>query len=481
MTDTATLQQIRSPLDTIVDPESIALVGITVNNPDHWTRTFLDALLEFGFDKPLYLVNPKGGEIRGLKVYSDVGDIPGRIEYVISTVPARASSALVYACAKKGVKVIHFCTAGFSEIGTEEGRELERQLVEAGRQTGIRLLGPNCMGPYCPGSRIAFEPSMPHESGPVGYVSQSGGNVNVLVRQSVPRGVRFSKVFSYGNASDINECDLLEYLASDPETRIIAMYLEGVRDGPRFKRALSNAVRAKPVVVLKGGVTEGGARAVHGHTASLAGKTSTWEALCRQTGAINVANLDEMADVLVTLRFMQSPKGKRALLFGGGGGASVLMTDAFERNGLVVPPLPPEDVQKLREFSPDAGNILRNPLDYSQSFFDREMVLRAMKIASSPDSIDFVVAFMCAAAAPSRVGTWLADTTGAMLEAMKDCPKPSAAVIEPRVTPKEQESIFAMIQAFVSAKVPVYYSFDTAARAISLVLDNEENRRKRAG
>lgn len=466
----------RRPLDVVARPQSVALVGITVNNPEHWTRTFLDALLEFGFDRPLYLVNPKGGEIKGIKVYTDIDDVPSPVEYVVSTVPARASADLVRKCARKGTKVIHFCTAGFSETGIPGCADMERELLEAARETGIRLVGPNCMGVYCPESRFSFDPNFPKEAGTVGYLSQSGGNVNQLVKPSMLRGIRFSKAFSYGNALDINECDLLEYLADDPATEIIAMYVEGVKDGPRFRRALEKATARKPVVALKGGVTAAGARAASGHTGSMAGSEVVWESLCRQTGAINVHTLEEMADTLVALRFLRETGGNRALVIGGGGGASVMLTDQFEKNGLSVPRLPSDIVERLREFSSDAGNILTNPVDYSQNMFDpvqpgeHRKLDRMVEITSAHSGIDLMVIFMSFTAPPSTMREKMAHVGGMMVQAVQDSRKPSAAIIEPSVLPEIQSFVFLLIQQMVSANVPVFYSAISAARAISHVI-----------
>jgi acyl-CoA synthetase (NDP forming) len=208
------------------------------------------------------------------------------VDYVISTVPAKAAPGLIAECARKGVKAVHFCTAGFSETGEEEGLRLEPQLAALSKKTGIRIIGPNCMGIYCPASRLSFNTDFPKESGPVGLISQSGGNTESLIRRVVPRGVRFSKAISYGNACDLNESDFLEYLAGDPETEIIGLYIEGVKDGERFPQILRKAAEKKPVILLKGGITEGGARAALSHTGSLAGSEVIWRSLCNQLGVI---------------------------------------------------------------------------------------------------------------------------------------------------------------------------------------------------
>lgn len=470
--NTPVLTQASNILDVMVHPQSVALVGVTVTNPEHWTRTLLEGLLEFGFDRPLYLVNTKGGEIRGMRVYTSLDDVPSPLDYVISTVPAPAAPALVAQCSNKGVKLIQFCTAGFSETGTAQGAEIERQTLEAARRAGIRLVGPNCMGLYCPQTRMSFDAEFPKESGNVGLISQSGGNVNLLVNMSGLRGVRFSKCFSYGNATDINECDLLEYLADDPATEIIAMYVEGVKDGHRFRKAMEKAATTKPVVALKGGVTTGGARAASGHTGSLAGSEATWRSLCLQTGAMAVSTPDDLVDMLVTLRFMRLPSGTGALIIGAGGGASVMITDQFEKNGLRVPQLPVEAIERIREFSQDAGNILRNPIDYSQSWQDIGGLSRMVRIASAASDVNFVVFFMTQVSAPSSYVPRVVGIAKNMAALMRECPKPGAAVVEPSVEPGRQANAFEMMQAFISAGLPVYLSFSSAARAIGAYLDH---------
>jgi acyl-CoA synthetase (NDP forming) len=469
-------------LDFLFHPDSVALVGITTAETWHWTLTFLEGLLEIGFDHPLYLVNPKGGEIKGLKVYTSLKDVPGNIDYVIGLVNAHIAPKLVEECAEKGVRAIHFCTAGFSETGEEDRVKLESEVAEIARKKGIRILGPNCMGIYCPQSRLSFSPAFPKESGPVGVISQSGGNSIYLVRQAALRGIRFSKVISYGNACDINENDLLEYLASDVDTRIIALYIEGIRDGKRFRRAMEEATKDKTVILIKGGATEGGARAAAGHTAALAGSRTTWEALCRQLGIISVNSIEEMIDVLVTLIFLPLPRGRNAVLFGAGGGASVLIADEFESRGLRVPPLPPEIIAQIREFTPIAGNILRNPVDYSQAINNLEGVIKTFIILSTWDGADFIVTFVRTGQfTTSRISE---DHLNLLMSRFSvkqgDLPKPIAMVLEPSIMPREAEAILAAIRSAISSGLPVYYSFAAAANAINLVLDHAERRSRRA-
>jgi len=468
-------------LDFLFHPNSIALVGITTTEPWHWTRTFLEGLIEFEFDRPFYLVNPKGGEIKGRTVHTSLQDIPDNIDYVIGLVNAQLASRLVEECAEKGVRAVHFCTAGFSETGEDKRIKLESELVEVAHRKGIRIIGPNCMGIYCPQSRLSFSPAFPKESGPVGVISQSGGNSIYLVRQAALRGVRFSKVISYGNACDINENDLLEYLANDADTKILALYIEGIKDGKRFRRALEEAAKKKTVILLKGGITEGGARAVAGHTAALAGSRAAWDALCQQLGIINVGSMEEMIDVLVTLLFLPTPRGRNAVLFGAGGGASVLIADEFENRGLRVPPLPPEIVAQIREFTPAAGNILRNPVDYSQAAMNPESVGRTLNIVSRWEGTDFLVTFVRPGQFPaSQISEIQVDFLMSRFSMKQGhFRKPVAMVLEPSILPKEAEAILAAIRGCISSGLPVYYSFAAAANAINLVLNHTEKQSKR--
>jgi len=468
-------------LEFLFHPNSIALVGITTTEPWHWTRTFLEGLIEFEFDRPMYLVNPKGGVIKGHTVHTSLQEIPGTIDYVIALVNAQIAARLVEECAEKGVRAVHFCTAGFSETGEVERIKLESELVDVARRKGIRIIGPNCMGIYCPESRLSFSSAFPKESGPVGVISQSGGNSISLIRQGALRGVRFSKVISYGNACDINENDLLEYLAHDIDTKIIALYIEGIKDGKRFLKALEEATKKKTVILLKGGITEGGARAVAGHTAALAGSRATWDALCHQLGIICVGSLEEMIDVLVTLLYLPTPRGRNAVLFGAGGGASVLIADEFESRGLKVPPLPPELIAKIREFTPAAGNILRNPVDYSQAVMNLDGVGKTLDIVSRWEGSDFLVTFVRAGQFPaSQISeTQVNFLINRFSLRQGYLPKPMAMVIEPSILPQETEAILAGIRGCISSGLPVYYSFAGAANAINLVLNHTERQSKR--
>jgi acyl-CoA synthetase (NDP forming) len=353
-----------SELDAIFHPRSIAIVGAS-SNPDTPGYDYLHSHQAFGFKGKLYPVNPKGGEILGLPVYTSLRDIEGDVDLVISCVPSKFVLDLVEDAAAKRARAVQMFTGRFSETGRAEDIELEERLIETIRNNGVRIIGPNCMGLLYPQHGMSFRTDMSTASGPVGFISQSGNLLFELTHFGESRGFRFSKAVSYGNGIDLNEADFLDYLASDPETGVIGAYIEGVRDGSRFLRALRHAAAAKPVVVLKGGRTRAGGRAAASHTAALAGTQAVWDAAVTQAGAISVATVEDLIDTIIALSYMRPGSGKRLAMVGAGGGRSVLTADLCEELGLSVPPLPEDVERKVAEKTPDLAGWVTNPVDQS--------------------------------------------------------------------------------------------------------------------
>ena len=377
-------------LDFLFHPRSIAVPGASTHEGP---GSFITAIKEMGFKGDLYPVNPKAEEIQGLKCYPRLLDIPGHVDYVISSVPLRVVEGLMEECVAKGVKTVHFFTAGFSETGDEEAAALEARVLARARDTGIRVIGPNCMGLYYPAGGISFMPSLPTKPGPVAMLSQSGANAGEFCRTAAVRGLRYSKVVSYGNGTDIRESELLEYCAEDPETEVIACYIEGIKDGAHFMRAMRKAAAVKPVVILKGGQTEAGSRATASHTGSLAGSPRIFDAAVRQAGAVRVDRMEELVDQAVAFRYLKSLPGPRAGIVGGGGGYSVLASDEIGCAGLEMPTLSAEIQQKLRDFTPTAGTSVRNPVDTSVGWGPEGLkpMLDTIRIVSEAPNIDYIL------------------------------------------------------------------------------------------
>jgi acyl-CoA synthetase (NDP forming) len=313
----------------------VAVVGASTN-PDSPGHDYVRSLLDFGYGGAIYPVNPRATELLGLKAYPSLGDVPGDVDYVICCIPSEGVLGVVDECRAKGARVLQLFTGRFSETGRSEGVRLERELMRRIRAAGLRVIGPNCMGVYYPAGGLSFRPDLPKEPGGVAFLSQSGNNAVELILHAAVRGLRFGKVVSYGNAADLDVPDFLSFLAGDPETEVIAAYLEGVHDGRRFLAALRSAADAKPVVILKAGRTAAGARSAVSHTAALAGSHAVWWGALRQAGALQVDTLEEAIDMLAAFSFLRRPRrlgGRRVGVVGGGGGRSVQSADACAEAG----------------------------------------------------------------------------------------------------------------------------------------------------
>lgn len=439
---------------------------------------FVKALQSMDFPGPIYPINPRAQEVLGLQCYPSLLDVPGPVDHVISSIPASGVLELMDHAAAKGVRSVHFFTAGFRETGEEERVALEQELLRRARAAGIRIIGPNCMGLYCPSAKVAFNRECPKESGNVAFITQSGLNAEELVTYASLRGVRFSKVVSYGNAVDLDESDFLEYCAVDPETAIIVAYIEGVKDGRRFLGALSTAAAAKPTIVLKGGLTGAGSRAANSHTGSLAGSAQVWEAACRQAGALTVETLAELEDLAVTFSFFQRPAGRGVAIMGVGGGSSVLAADAAEREGLSVPALSDELQARLREFTPVAGTSVRNPLD-TVGIGAREHFIEAVRIvASSPDiHLLLIQSRIDWAFGPGQDAMeFVAQGVEALEEAAEIGGKPVAAVVWPPASVETMGRVLAFQDRCARVGLPVFWGVERALHAIARFLDWHEGR-----
>ena len=466
----------RSPsLAEIFAPRGVAIVGVSGADQRGFASGVVRSLIDAGFPA-IYPVNPKYDEAMGLKCYPNLQAIPGMVDHVIVSIPAEAALPLLDDCTAKGVKSVHFFTAGFSESGYQERAELEKAMLAKARSGGFRIIGPNCVGMSLPKVRLVTLSGMPLESGPIAFISQSGGHAHDLPYSSGPRGLRFGKVVSYGNALDVDESELLEYLAQDPETEIIAAYIEGVKDGRRFINALREAATRKPVVIYKGGTTEAGKRAAHGHTASLTSSVAVFEALCRQLGAIRVDDIEELVDVLVALRFTHPlPKGPGVAVVGMGGGPSVMASDEVEKAGLYMPTLSPEAQTKLRRFLPLAGTIVCNPID-AAALLSPEGIAATMGVLGEVGDVDMVI-YHLGFHPGSRWGggrfsssRFLGPFVHALTQAGQTTGKPILLALRPAPDLDGMRDFLAAQEAFVAAGFPVFHSLRQAAKAVARVV-----------
>jgi acyl-CoA synthetase (NDP forming) len=355
---------LENSMEYIFHPKSVAIVGAS-ESVTRISGNYVHHLKNYGYRGKIYPINPNRSEIFGIKAYPDLKSITGNVDYVINCIALENTPELLKDCAQKGVRTIHILAGRGSETGHKEAIDLEQQILKQSREYGIRLIGPNCLGIYYPTEGLSIGWDLPKDSGNAGAVIQSGGNSLDLIRWGALRGLRFSKVISYGNALDLNECDFLEYLSHDPETKVILSYVEGVKDGLKYFHTLRQAAKRKPIVILKGGRTKSGNIAAASHTASLAGSYDIWCALIKQTGSIMAHNFEEWIDLGVAFSLIPPIKGKRLALTGGGGGQSVLGADECEETGFELNPLPSEIKEQIRKKAPIIWDWVGNPVDMS--------------------------------------------------------------------------------------------------------------------
>jgi len=382
-------------LETAFHPKVVAMVGVS-SSAQRGTRgfggvSFINSYEQLGFQGHIYPVNPKATEIMGRKAYPNVTSIPEHVDLVVVSVPAQTLPDVLEDCIAANAKNIHVFTAGFEETGEEEGRVLGRRVREIALRGGLRIIGPNCMGLYVPEAGIGSFDRLPKESGPVAFISQSGGHCNWYSHYAPNYGIHFSKVISFGNAYVLDSTDYLEYLAIDPETRIICMYLEGIKDGAKLLRQVRQINRVKPVILWKAGLTESGARAVASHTGSLAGQEAIWHAFFAQTGAVPAFSLEEMAEIAMTFLYVKPPRGKRVTVIGLGGGSSVASADVCAREGLEMPTLTAKTQAELKKFISLAGSSIKNPLDTGLVFRDVSMLEREIELVAADPLIDILI------------------------------------------------------------------------------------------
>ena len=463
------------------NPKTIALVGASTKADAFGGGSFIVSLQELGFEGRIYPVNPKGAgmEIRGLKVYPDLASVPEPVDLVIVTVPAAAAPAVLEDCVRTNNRNVHVFTAGFEETGEKVGIELGRRVREIAERGGLRIVGPNCMGIFVPKAKLGTFSALPRESGSVAFVSQSGGHYNEFSHSAAEYGIRFSKVISFGNGYTMESTDYLEYLATDPDTEIITMYLEGVGDGRRLIKLVREINPTKPVIIWKGGLTESGARAVSSHTGSMGGEEEVWGAFFQQTGAVRADSVEEIMDLAMTFLYLAPPAGRRIGVICGGGGRSVSSADVFSREGLEVPALSQETVDELKGLIPLEGNSIQNPIDTFLVLYDMNLLAKMTELVSTDPSVDILIAnppFILMRGVPpgTTVGDDLylpfAQKLGSLAKSGTNG-KPLAVVSQHwKGEPSRMAAVARFEAEVLGMGVPVYRSLERASRALSKFL-----------
>jgi len=378
-------------LGRFFNPESIAVIGVSRESMNFGGSSFLHHWLKAGYSRRLYPINPKATEVLGLKAYPSLRALPEVPDLVMVAVRADLVPAALTECADVGARFIHVLTAGFSEIGTPEGRELEARLAAIAKERNLRIIGPNCMGPYSPASHLTAWGGIPGLDGRLGIISQSGGVTQRFTEYISSLGVGVSKAASIGNAAVLDSPDFLEFMAGDSDVDLIAVYLESIRDGRRFFDLARLVTPRKPVILLKGGESRRGAATVSSHTGRMAGDPVIWKSVFEQTGIVPVTNIQEWVDACLAFSLLPKTRGKGVFIVGGGGGNSVIFSDACIRAGLEVPTLTDRSMGRIRPFVPVAGSIAGNPLDFWGTYLVNDFLFEALNAAYEDDSIHMVV------------------------------------------------------------------------------------------
>ena len=348
-------------LENFFNPQSIAIVGAS-RQKSKVGHEILTSILNGGYKGKIFPVNPKADTIGQLRCYPDlesIGEVP---DLVIIAVPVKIVSAVMRQCAKVGVRSVIIITAGFKEVG-EEGRELEKQVVRIAKQAGIRVIGPNCLGVIVPANNLnaSFGGDLP-APGAIGYLSQSGALLAAVLDMAGAGGIGFSKLVSIGNKADLNELDVIEAMACDPDTKVIAGYLESISDGNVFVRKAEQISHDKPILLIKAGGTPAGAKAASSHTGSIAGAETTYECVFERAGIVRCNSIKQQFDYAQAFANQPLPKGTRVAVITNAGGAGIMAADAVERQGLTFAQPTEKTVTKLAEKLPAAANFY-NPFD----------------------------------------------------------------------------------------------------------------------
>ncbi|MFX0209907.1 MAG: acetate--CoA ligase family protein [Candidatus Hodarchaeota archaeon] len=356
-------------LKALFYPDSVAVIGAS-SDPSKIGNELLKNLIDNNFNGKIYPVNPKSPEILGLKAYSSMESIPNDVDLALFAIPAKFVPDMMIQCRKRNVKTSIIISGGFKETGTDEGRILQNNVINIAQKAGIRIVGPNCQGINNPSNGLvatfAGKTTLP---GPIGVISQSGTVSAVIQCWAERDGIGISKCVNLGNKSDINENDLIQYLKDDENTKVIALYLEGLADADGFIEVIKDVAKTKPIVILKEGKTEAGFKAMFSHTGSLAGNAAVFDAALKQIGAINAKTLEEWYDLTLAFAFITPPKGPGFLIIESTGGAGILASDMADQLGFTIEEPEEETLEKLREILPDIC-IFSNPFDLTTVALD---------------------------------------------------------------------------------------------------------------
>lgn len=464
-------------LEAVFNPSSVAIIGAS-EDPGKFAYRRTRTLVDGSYQGNIYLVNPKRAQLFSRKAYPSILDVDGTVDLAVVIVAPRFITSVVADSIKMGAKGIIIMTAGLGEAQGEagiEGKKIEQQVLDEASKTGTHIIGPNCIGIFSGSANLNLI-GYHIEKGSLALVAQSGNVIDSLVRYGQLRGIGFSKVVSAGNAIGVKFHEYLDYLKGDPETKVIAFYLEGIKEGNELIRVARETVKEKPIVVLKAGRTKAGARAALSHTGALAGDDRIVDAAFKQAEITRVSNVDELFDVAEVLYSCPLPQGNRVAILSEGGGDNAVTADNAQKYGMEVPILSQATQEKIKPLLL-AGMSAANPVDYGGVAEGNPQVIEeCVKACVDDDQVDAVL---------------VTGLLGGLAEILHACP-PSVEeqtcqelvnLVNKYKKPLFVHSCFGReptksFDILRSGRVPVFESSERSAMCLSMLMNYASNKRK---
>ncbi len=398
------------PLEKIFNPKSVAVIGAS-DNPGKLGSHVMRSLIEGRFPGRIYPVNPGKKEILGIRAYPSLSEVPDAIDLSIVVLPAEQVPKIINECQEKKTTGIVLITAGFREIEDKRGESLQREIVELANQSGIKIIGPNTFGIvnlHLP-LNASFTPEFSLvERGGISFISQSGGMSHLMAFLSIQNKVGFSKIVGLGNRCNVDFAEMVEFLVSDPQTTVIAMYIEGIDQPKRLMEVAQENSRGKPMLAYKVGRSFTSDKASQFHTGSLAGNHEIYEGALKQAGILVVESSEDLLDTAKALALCPLPKGNRVAVLSGQAGPGMAACDICETEGLVIHPFSTETQKRVEELLPPLA-IRTNPVDMGPAWYDSEATREIVQTVLRDENIDAIILCIMFASANRPAVGMLAD------------------------------------------------------------------------
>jgi len=461
-------------LEKVFNPRSVAVIGAS-EVPGKAAERRTRSLIQGGYQGDIYLINPKRSELFGRKAYPNITAVEKEVDLVMIVVAPKFLVPAVADSVKMGAKGMVIITAGLGETGAE-GKKIEEQILQEAAKTGAYVIGPNCSGMFSASAQMNLLGVPPLRAGSISVLAQSGNVIDSLTHYAGVRGVGFSKIISLGNAIGVSFPEYIEYLKDDPNTKAIMIYLEGIKDGNRLVQVARETAKEKPVIALKVGRSEAGARAAASHTGSLAGDALIVDAAFRQAGIVRVSNVDELFDMAYTLSTCPIPTGNRVAILSEGGGDNSIAADNAEIHGMEVPVLSRETQERIKPFLLE-GMPASNPIDYGGTAEENpHMITECVRVCMEDEQVDgiYITGFF---------GGFKDIIAPHVAELEEQTSRDLVALVKEKKKPVFVHTSFAAepikaLDILKAGGVPVFESSERTARCLSALMKFGSNRQR---